>query len=158
MGGGNFVAFVFDGDGARHAAGGLTLGADQPGFLFTCDVRGAAALSFAVDGDLVVDGGGGGCGIIASNLPGALDFPPDEDALEGRGIELGEHALKGGFLGIIPPAAAVAVAAKGAELEQGELGGEGCQIALAAHDAGEGAVRQPAQAALRYSRRTCFRC
>ena len=58
-----------------------------------------------------------------------------EDALEGSGVELGEHALEGGFLGIVAAAAAFAVAAKGAELKLGELGGEGGQVALAAHDA-----------------------
>ena len=47
------------------------------------DVWGAAALGFAVDGDLIVVG----------HLSGALDFPLDEDALEGLGIELGEDAL-----------------------------------------------------------------
>jgi hypothetical protein len=49
-------------------------------------------------------------------LPGALDFPLDEDALEGLGIELGEYALEGGFLGIIPCAAAFAVAAERPQL------------------------------------------
>ena len=123
--GGDFVALVFDGDGAQDASGGQALGADELGLLLVLDMRGAAALGLAVDGDLVVLG----------LLPGALDFPLDEHALEGLGIDLGQHALEGGFLRIIPSAVALAIAAQRAQLGLGELGGEGGQVALAAHDA-----------------------
>jgi hypothetical protein len=100
----------------------LALGADQLGLLLILDVRRAAALCFAVDGDLIVGG----------HLPGAEDLPLDEDSLEGLGIELGEYALEGGFLGVIPSAAAFAVTAQRTQLERGELGRVGCQAALAA--------------------------
>jgi len=111
-------------------SGGLALGTDELGFLLVTDVRGAATLGLAVDGHLIV--------CCAARTSGALDFPPDEDALESLGVEICEQALEGGFLGMVPAAAAFAVAAEGAQLELGELGGEGGQVALAAHDACQG--------------------
>jgi hypothetical protein len=89
-------------------------------------MRGAAALRFAVDGDLVV-----------GTLSGELELPLDENALEGFGVEPGQHPLEGGFLRVVPPAVTPAVAAKRPELELGELAGKGGQVALTPHHAGQ---------------------
>jgi hypothetical protein len=120
----DFVAFLFDRHGAEHLPGRLALGADELGLLLVLDVRGAAALGLAVDGGLVVGA-----------LSGTLELPFDDNALEDFGIEFGQHALEGGLLGVIPCAVAFVITAQRAELELGELGGEGGQIALAAHHA-----------------------
>ena len=119
------MLFPSHGHGAEDPSRGQALGADELGFLFFSHMRRAA--------DLVV-----GVSPVPAIGPGALDFPLDEDALEGGGVELGEHALEGGFLGMIIAAAPVPVAAQRAALERGELGGEGGQVALAAHDACQG--------------------
>lgn len=110
------------------------MGADELCFLLVGDMRGAAALRFSVDGHLVVFVRRA----AAQCRCGSLDFPLDDDALESLGVEIGQHALEGGFFGEIPCTAAFAVAAERAQLKLSELGSKGGQVTLAADDARQG--------------------